>query len=143
MAQIKFNISQKDGKTVQKELSEEQSVLFMDKKVGDSISGDPLGFQGYEFTITGGSDKSGLPMRSDNPGSSRRRILTVPGTIGVKKGRKGMKRRKLVAGNTISETTVQVNAKVTKAGKGPLVEPPQEENAGEGAEGSEAPKQEA
>ena len=118
MVQFKIVIADpKEGKSKQKELSEEESVVLMNKKIGESISGDALGFVGYEFKITGGSDNAGMPMRSDNPGIARKRILAVSG-IGIKnKGRSGAKRRKLVAGNTVSDSTAQVNMIVTKAGK--------------------------
>lgn len=128
MVQFKLNVSEKNGKTVQKELTEEESIAFIGKKIRDTFSGDSVGYSGYEFEITGGSDKSGVPMRSDNPGIARKRILTVAGTIGFRRGRDGMKKRRLVAGNTISEQTVQINAKVVKAGKKPLVEEPEPES---------------
>ena len=128
MVQFKLNVSEKNGKTVQKELTEEESIAFIGKKIRDTFSGDSVGYSGYEFEITGGSDKSGVPMRSDNPGIARKRILTVACTIGFRRGRDGMKKRRLVAGNTISEQTVQINAKVVKAGKKPLVEEPEPES---------------
>ena len=127
MVQFKLNVSEKNGKTVQKELTEEESIVFVGKKIGESFSGDSVGYPGYEFEITGGSDASGVPMRSDNPGSARKRILTIAGTIGFRRGRDGMKKRVLVAGNTISEMTAQINAKVMKEGKKPLVDVPEPE----------------
>ena len=133
MVQFKLNISEKTGKTLQKELSEEESIVLMNKTIGQKFSGDSIGFSGYEFEITGGSDVSGVPMRADNPGSARKRILTTPNTIGFRKGRDGIKRRILVAGNTITEQIVQVNAKVVKAGSKPLVEEPEPEAPAEDA----------
>ncbi len=140
MAQFKFNISEKTGKSIQKELSAEESLPLVGKKIGEKISGDALGYAGYEFEITGGSDSAGMPMRADLPGNGRKRVLAVEG-VGIKKQRDGMKRRKLVAGNTISENTAQVNVKVAKAGKAPLFEEKKEEEAPV-AEG-EAPAQAA
>ncbi|MFP4117455.1 MAG: S6e family ribosomal protein [Candidatus Woesearchaeota archaeon] len=122
---IKLNISQKDGKSVQKELSEEESLVLQGKKIGETLEGDALGYPGYKFKISGGSDKSGFPMRKDNSGTARKRILTVGGVIGVKRSREGMKSRKLVAGNTVSENTAQLNVFVEKAGKAPLFEKPE------------------
>lgn len=116
MAQFKLNISEKSGKSKQQEISEEASLALIGKKIGDKVSGDSLGFPGYEFEVTGGSDDSGIPMRSDLPGVSRRRILAVEG-IGLKKKDAGVKQRKLIAGNTIHEKTAQVNVKVAKKGK--------------------------
>ena len=140
---IKLNISQKDGKSLQKELSEEESLVLIGKKIGESVDGDSLGYSGYTFVISGGSDKSGFPMRKDNSGTSRKRILTVGGVIGVKKGRAGMKQRKLVAGNTISENIVQVNVFVDKAGKTPLFQKAEEPTTEANSEESKTEKAEA
>ncbi len=142
MVQFKLNVSEKTGKTFQKELTEEESVVLVGKTIGQTFSGDSIGFSGYEFEITGGSDISGVPMRADNPGSARKRILTTSNTIGFKKGRDGMKRRVLVAGNTVSEQIVQVNAKVVKAGKKPLVEEPEPEAPAEEASSENAATEE-
>lgn len=132
MVQLKINISdKKSGKSIQKELTEEQSIVFLGKKIGEKISGDSIGLTGYEFEISGGSDLSGVPMRSDNPGNSRKRVLTVSNTVGFRKGRDGMKKRKLVAGNTITENTSQINATVVKSGKESLFAEPEPEASAE------------
>jgi len=123
---IKLVIGNKDGKTVQQELSEEQTASLIGKKINDKISGNELGFDGYEFEVTGGSDNSGTPMRDDVEGTGKHKVLCVLGT-GVHKKRDGQKQRKTVCGSTISEAISQVNVKVVKAGKGPLGEAPEEE----------------
>lgn len=139
MVQFKVVIGTKEGKCVQKELNEDQSQSLLDKKIGDSISGDLIGLQGYDLLITGGSDYCGIPMRKDVPGIARKKILTVVGTTGVKgfygvkkggkvitkKIKKGIRIRKTVCGNTIHQKTAQVNLKVTKEGSTPLA--PKEE----------------
>lgn len=112
----KIVIGVKDGKSYQKELSEEESKLFAGLKLRDTIKGDGFGFEGYEFQLSGGSDNAGFPMRGDVPGSTRKKILTVKG-VGVKKVDKGIRRRRTVAGNTVGEQTAQINLKVVKAGK--------------------------
>ena len=135
---IKLVIGNKDGKTVQQELSDEQSSNLIGKKIGTKISGNDLGFEGYEFEVTGGSDNSGTPMRKDVEGPVKKRVFCVEGT-GVHKKRKGQKQRKPVSGNTVSEKTSQVNMKILKAGKAPLGEAPEEAPA----EGAEDKKEEA
>lgn len=125
---IKICIGTKEGKTLQKDLSEEQSSLLIGKKIGEKVDGDQLEFSGYEFEITGGSDNSGKPMRKDVDGPQKKKIFCVKG-IGVHKRREGQKQRKLVCGNTISEIIAQVNLKILKQGKAPLFEKPAEENA--------------
>ncbi|MGM5481460.1 MAG: 30S ribosomal protein S6e [Nanobdellota archaeon] len=130
MAETKVNIGdKKTKKTYNKTLSEEQMNQFIGKKIGDTIKGDILELQGYEFEIMGGSDSTGIPMRRDVMGPTRKRIL-ITGGVGMKKGdRKGMRKRKLVAGNTIHEKTAQINLKVTKQGKDPIEAPKEEESS--------------
>ncbi len=133
MTAFKIVIGTKKGKCLQKELSEDESSNFIGKKIRDTISGDLLGFLGYEFEITGGSDNCGFPMRRDVDGTSRKKIFAVKG-IGLKKKGKGVKVRKTVAGNTINEKTSQINLKVLKEGKQPLIEEKKEESKGAKAE---------
>ncbi len=116
---VSFKVVLNDPKTkksVQKELSEEQSAALLGFKIGEKINGDAIGFSGYEFVITGGSDTSGFPMRKDLEGTSRKKILSVRST-GLKQKRKGMLKRKNVRGNTISEKIAQINMKIIKYGK--------------------------
>ena len=120
--EIKLSISNaKSGKTYKKELTAEQSELLFGKKIGEVIDGSKIGFNGYEFTITGGSDECGFPMRKDIEGGLKRKILSAKGK-GIKLKRNGMRVRKTVAGNTVYEKTSQINAIVTKEGKTPLTE---------------------
>ena len=125
MADLKLTISRKDGKSVTKELKGNDAQDLMGKKLGDKVNGDSIGLKGYEFEIKGGSDRSGFPMRSDVEGSMRRRIFTGK-SLGVTVGRKGMKIRKSVAGNTISDITAQVNLKIVKEGSESLFEKKEE-----------------
>ncbi len=136
---IKLNIGDpKSKKTVQLELDEQNSQGLMGKQIGNTFKGELVDKPGYEFEITGGSDKAGFPMRNDVEGDQRKRVL-ITTSVGNRKRRKGMRLRRTVAGNTIGATTVQVNAKIVKQGKGPLVEEKKEEAAEKPAE---APKEE-
>lgn len=126
MAEFKLVISDAKGKAVQKEVKNEQADAFINKVIGDKISGDSMGFPGYEFEITGGSDKAGFPMRKDVIGTQRKKILTTHST-GVHIKRKGIRKRKTVAGNTIHENSSQINLKVLKEGKAPLAQAKPEE----------------
>ncbi|MBR9676661.1 30S ribosomal protein S6e [Candidatus Woesearchaeota archaeon] len=111
----------KTGKSYQKALDDNTSKSLLNKKIGDTIKGELIDLTGYEFEITGGSDSSGFPMRKDVKGSARKRLLLTAGTIGFKKGkRKGLRRRRTIAGNTIHEKIAQVNLKILKHGKTPL-----------------------
>ena len=106
MAEFKIVISNtKTGKTFQQEAKDNVAKLFIGKKIGDKIKGEVLDYTGYEFEITGGSDKSGFPMRKDAQGQLKKKILAVSG-VGLnrkisktKKGKltfKGIKQRLLL-----------------------------------------------
>ncbi len=88
-------------------------------KIGDKIQGDSIGLKGYELQITGGSDTAGFPMRSDIETTTRKRALLTSGA-GIRrketKKKNGIKIRKAVRGNTISNQIIQVNMKVVKYG---------------------------
>jgi small subunit ribosomal protein S6e len=131
--EFKVNIGDpKTKRSVQKVVSGKEAEFLLKKKVGDKISGDAIGFAGYEFEITGGSDYCGFPMRKDVRGTARKKILIVSGT-GIRKNVPGRKIRKTVAGNTIYSKTAQINLKVLKQGAAPLIEPKEGEAPAEGA----------
>ncbi len=134
MATFKCVISDgKEGKSYQKAL---EDTSLVGKKIGDKISGDILGLEGYELEIRGGSDAAGFPLRKDVHGPIRKRALLGKG-IGARIKRSGMKRRKTVCGNQITEKTAQVNLVVRKAGKEDLAvlfAPKEEEAAAPAAE---------
>ncbi len=89
------------------------------KKIGDTVDGGLIGYPGYEFTVRGGSDVAGFPMRKDVTGGVKRYILAGKPGVGVSttRIRKGDRKRIMVRGNTITDQIVQVNMKVTKEGK--------------------------
>jgi len=141
MVGFKIVIGKKDGKCHQKELAEEDSKNLIGKKIGDTIKGELIGLTGYEFSITGGTDYAGFPMRKDIAGVGRKRILAVAG-VGLKKKAKGIRKRKTVCGNTIHPKISQINLKVLKEGKEKLGAAPKEGEA-PAEEKKEAPKEEA
>jgi len=137
--EFKVNIGDpKTGKTVQKVVSGDHAQALLKKKIGEKISGEAIGFPGYEFEITGGSDYCGFPMRRDVRGSARKKVLIVSG-VGIRKNVRGRKIRKTVAGNTVYSKTAQINLKTLKQGEKPLVE---EKKEGEKAEGAAEKKEE-
>ena len=112
--EIKLTINDpKTGKSYKKDYSGD---LFLHKKIGEIIDGGKIGFEGYEFVMSGGSDKSGFPLRRDLPGTARKRPLTVQG-VGAKRKERGIQQRKTVKGNTIDETIAQINLSIKKPGK--------------------------
>ncbi len=104
----------KTRKAYQKEVDNKASGLN-GKKLGEKVSGDFLGLSGYEIQLTGGSDKDGFPMRPDIEGVNRKRALVTRG-IGFKSKVKGIRKRRSLRGNTISDAISQINVKVIKHG---------------------------
>lgn len=109
----------KTGKSVQREISENDAKGFYGIKIGDTVKGELFGLTGYEFVLSGGSDDAGFPMRSDVSGINRKRIFARSGT-GIRGLEKGVRVRKTVAGNTVHAKTAQLNLKISKEGKEPL-----------------------
>ena len=119
--EYKLVIGTKDGKCHQVELKGEQAEVLHDKIIGEIVNGDVLGFVGYEFLITGGSDKCGFPMRK---GIESRGMVKIyaQGGVGIRKGKKGMISRKSVAGAVADAKTTQLNLKVLTYGKKSVTE---------------------
>lgn len=115
---IKVVIGTKSGKTFQKELSNEEAESLYGRVLGEELNGELIGFSGAKLLVTGGSDYCGFPMRKDNVGTKRRKILITKslGFKGKLRGKRfdGLKIKKNVAGNTIYDRTHQLNLKVTK-----------------------------
>ncbi|MEC8339116.1 MAG: S6e family ribosomal protein [Nanoarchaeota archaeon] len=115
---LKVALGTKTGKTFQKELSQEEAESLYGKVLGEELRGELLGYSGVTFTITGGSDANGFPMRKDLPGINRKKILMTKGTgfKGKLRGKRfgGLRIKKTVAGNTVYEKTHQLNLKVVK-----------------------------
>ena len=72
----------------------------------------------------GGSDKDGVPMRSNVHGGVRRAVV-LSGGAGFKPKKKGERKRKTVRGNIITDEIVQINIKITErpAGAKPVGAP--------------------
>ena len=101
-----------NGKCFQKETD---SNAIYGKVIGDKIGGEMVGLEGYELQITGGNDKQGFPMRKGVAGAVRKRFILSGGT-GYKLDGKGVRRRKGIRGEVVSEETSQLNMKVLKEG---------------------------
>lgn len=109
------------GKAIQYELDDAKTNALLGKQVGEIVEGDVLGLPGYKLKITGGSDASGFPIRSDVHGSGKKRVL-IHGPPGFKSDRKGMAKRKTVRGRELSSDISQVNMRVEEKGSTPLEE---------------------
>jgi small subunit ribosomal protein S6e len=106
LAQFKITVSDKNGKTVTQELKDKIAQPLLGTKVGSVIDSSIIGIGGGKLKITGGSDKSGTPMRADVHGGVKKYVLLSTGV-----GNRNEERvRKLVRGNTVTEEIYQLNS---------------------------------
>lgn len=147
-------MSEKTGKTYKLELESEE---LLGKELNEKISGKELSpdLEGYEFEITGTSDKAGFTSMKEVPGVGLKKILIGYGKALHKRPRKegkkkrsnmrpkGLKMRRTVRGRTISTDTIQINLKVLKAGKKPLAEVFPDQVAGKAKKENRASKRKA
>ena len=106
MAQFKLTISDKSGKTIAQELKDRAAQPLLGTKVGSIIDSSIVGVAGGKIKITGGSDKSGTPMRADVHGGVKKYVLLSTG-VG---NRSESRVRKLVRGNMVTEEIYQLNS---------------------------------
>lgn len=119
MANFKLTISDIKGKSLTKELKDSDANPLLGLQLGNATDASIVGLSG-KLKLTGGSDKSGVPMRNDIHGSARKYILLTKG-VGLQDAETGQRVRKLMRGNTISEEIYQVNCKFD--GELPVVAP--------------------
>jgi small subunit ribosomal protein S6e len=120
MVEYKLVISERE-KSIARTVGDPQAAGFLGKRIGETIGGELLGATGYTFRITGGTDKSGFPLRPDVPGARQTRLYVGDG-FGFHAPRRGMRKRRTFRGNTVSEDTVQINLTVEQKGGKPLAE---------------------
>ncbi len=110
------------GKSYKKDFGEESDDVrrnLVGLRIGDTFDGELIGFDKYKFKITGGSDSEGFPMHPSVQGSNRRKILSRRG-IGFRIKKKGLRLRKTVRGNTVSEAISALNVKIIEKGPDPI-----------------------
>ncbi len=116
MPGIKLVISDPEsGRTIQVEVDETRTRALFEARIGQKVDGGPIGFGGYEFQVTGGSDRDGFPMRKGVHGPMRKKVFIGSGP-GYHPPYKGQRRRKMVRGDTVSEDIAQLNLKILKKG---------------------------
>lgn len=149
---FKINIADKTGKTFHLEAEAEELVgkELNEKVQGSDISSD---LKGYEFEITGASDKAGFAAKKESPGTGLSRVLLTFGKYMAKKPRregkkrvgrtrpKGLRLRKTVRGKILSPAITQINLKIIKEGNKKLQEIFPEQNQPK-VKTEEAPKAE-
>jgi small subunit ribosomal protein S6e len=107
LATFKITLSDKKGKSISRELKEKDANPLLGLQIGTEVDAAIVGQSG-KIRITGGSDKSGVPLRADIHGGARKYIMLSKG-VGLQDAEKGQRFRKLVRGNIITEETYQVN----------------------------------
>ncbi len=109
MPEFKVVVSDpKTGKAETVEVKGDMAMRLIGRKIGDVIDGAIVGKPGLKLRITGGSGKAGEPMLPFLPGGAKRRLL-LSGPPGFHPEKKGVRKRKLVRGNTITDEIVQIN----------------------------------
>ena len=148
---FKINISEKSGKTFKIESDAEE---ILGKSIGEKISGSDISSElnGYEFQISGASDKSGFPLMENVEGVGLKRVLLGYGkgmhSRSRKEGKKkrsnmrpkGLRLRKTVRGKILSGDVSQINLNVLKEGAKKLSEIfPEQNNLKETPKTAEVP----
>ncbi|AGI84867.1 SSU ribosomal protein S6e [Candidatus Methanomethylophilus alvi Mx1201] len=111
----------KTGKSYNVAVSGHHANSLDGKNIGEIVDGIFVGLPGYKLKITGGSDKTGTPMRADLPGKKRVKLLLSDG-LGFHERYPGERKRVAARGSTISSETVQINMAVTEYGPKPIEE---------------------
>ena len=109
MTNFKLTVSDVKGKSITKELKDSDANTLLGLQLGNETDASIVGLKG-KLKLTGGSDKSGVPMRNDIHGSARKYILLSKG-VGLQAAEIGQRVRKLMRGNTVSEEIYQINCK--------------------------------
>ena len=119
MAKFKVIVSDPEAGTSKVvELEEARAVPFIGRKIGETVDGAVVDLPAHKLQIMGGSDKDGVPMRSNVHGGVRRNVVLSGGT-GFNPQDKGERRRKTVRGNVVTDEIVQINTKIVEKPKKP------------------------
>jgi small subunit ribosomal protein S6e len=117
MAKFKVIVSEPEtGTSKAIELEESRAAPLIGRKIGETMDGSIVDLSGSKVQITGGSDKDGFPMRPNVHGGVRRRVV-LSGGVGFNPQSDGVRRRKTVRGNVITDEIVQINMKILEKAK--------------------------
>jgi len=108
VAVFKVIISNNEGKSISRELKDKEAQPLVGSRIGDLLDSSVIGIANGKMRITGGSDKSGTPMRSDVHGGVKKYVLLSQGT-GMRSASEGIRKRKLIRGNMVSDEIYQLN----------------------------------
>ncbi len=120
MAEFKVAVSNpEDGRSYSVEVKGHHANSLVGKRLGDAVDGIFVGLPGYQLTMTGGSDRSGTPMKRGIRSIGKKRVLLSSGPCYSPRDR-GVRKRKLVRGESISPDIWQINMAITKWGSRPI-----------------------
>lgn len=114
----------KTRKALKLELKDPKSSFMIGLKLGQVVDANQIGIKG-KIKITGGSDRAGFPMRAGIQGTGKKYVNLADGP-GFKSTSSGLRKRKLIRGETISDDIYQINAVLTE---GEMPEVPAEAKA--------------
>jgi small subunit ribosomal protein S6e len=125
MAKFKVIVSDpQSGASKVVELEEGRASPLIGRKLGETLDGAAVDLPAYKVQVLGGSDKDGVPMRSNVHGGVRRAVV-LSGGAGFKPEDKGQRKRKVVRGDIITDEIAQINMKIVErpAGAAPIPKP--------------------
>ncbi len=112
MAKFKVIVSDPlSGASKVVELEEARASPFIGRKLGETLDGAVVDLSAHKIQLMGGSDKDGVPMRSNVHGGVRRAVV-LSGGAGFKPSKHGERRRKTVRGDIITDEIAQLNVKI-------------------------------
>lgn len=129
MVEFKVVISDSAGRSTSQELKDKSAQPLLGSKLGDVLDSSIFGFKEGKIKLTGGSDKSGTPMRSDLHGATKKYVLMTRG-VGMRNLAPGERKRKLVRGNLITEEIYQLNCQLIDSKLPEKEQPPAESPEG-------------
>jgi len=136
LAQFKLVVSDGTGRSISQELKDRAAQPLVGVRIGNVIDSSVIGIEGGKVKVTGGSDKSGVPMRADVHGGVKKYVLMSEG-VGAKH-LEGGRIRKLVRGNMVTEEIYQLNLRLVE---GKLPEKAKEEAPAEAEAKAEPAKE--
>jgi small subunit ribosomal protein S6e len=112
MAKFKVIVSDPEtGTSKAVELEESRATALIGRRIGEIVDGSTVDMPGRKTQIMGGSDKDGFPMRPSVHGGVRRRIV-LSGGVGFSPRNEGVRKRKTIRGNIVTDEIVQLNMKI-------------------------------
>jgi small subunit ribosomal protein S6e len=113
LAHFKLVISDPTGKSISREIKDILAQPLLGSRIGDILDSSIIGVNPGKMKITGGSDKSGAPMRADVHGGVKKYVLLSKG-VGMKNHLEGARVRKLIRGNLVTEEIYQLNCSLVE-----------------------------